>query len=311
MLTVSRDYRRLLVQLDETRHRFNDNWNAHLSRLRQCLDLRLFEQSFRELQVNFDCSARTFEPHITTFLATPAPRKQTSLDAQLQQIADMTEVGETVGHVDALLRQTNLFQAACDDNVARANAAIANGQQLISASGDCPADVVQPKCAELKRLSELLTDRMAKRLDALTKGRDLMERVEKVSCRCTNVCVHGNDVVDDCWQANIWCAKGIELLASQRIEKCSVSVDIAEKSLHEIRAFMLLASEFCASGNEGSGSNPVDGDGIDVGKSQLDMIRSRFEDNVTSDTKALVAQVRGCDCVSSQLIRHNIRIGYC
>lgn len=47
----SRDYRRLLVQLEETERRFDDFWNSHLTRLRQCLELRLFEQAFRELQV--------------------------------------------------------------------------------------------------------------------------------------------------------------------------------------------------------------------------------------------------------------------
>lgn len=48
----SRDYRRLLVQLEETERRFDDFWGSHLQRLRQCLELRLFEQDFRELQVN-------------------------------------------------------------------------------------------------------------------------------------------------------------------------------------------------------------------------------------------------------------------
>lgn len=47
----SRVYRRLLVQLEETERRFDDFWNTHLIRLKQCLDLRRFEQDFRELQV--------------------------------------------------------------------------------------------------------------------------------------------------------------------------------------------------------------------------------------------------------------------
>lgn len=47
----TRVYRRLLVQLEETERRFDDFWNTHLLRLRQCLNLRRFEQDFRELQV--------------------------------------------------------------------------------------------------------------------------------------------------------------------------------------------------------------------------------------------------------------------
>lgn len=46
-----RVYRRLLVQLEETERRFDEFWTTHLARLKQCLDLRRFEQDFRELQV--------------------------------------------------------------------------------------------------------------------------------------------------------------------------------------------------------------------------------------------------------------------
>lgn len=50
-LDDSRDYRRLLVQLEETERHFDEFWNSHLTRLKQCLELRRFEQDFRELQV--------------------------------------------------------------------------------------------------------------------------------------------------------------------------------------------------------------------------------------------------------------------
>lgn len=47
-----RFYGRLLVQLEETERRFDEFWSTHLTRLKQCLDLRRFEQDFRELQVS-------------------------------------------------------------------------------------------------------------------------------------------------------------------------------------------------------------------------------------------------------------------
>lgn len=56
-LDERRDYRRLLVQLEETERRFDEFWNSHLTRLKQCLDLRRFEQDFRELQVGVDLDA--------------------------------------------------------------------------------------------------------------------------------------------------------------------------------------------------------------------------------------------------------------
>lgn len=42
---------RLLVQLEETERTFDDFWFSHSARLRQCLELRRFEQDFKELQV--------------------------------------------------------------------------------------------------------------------------------------------------------------------------------------------------------------------------------------------------------------------
>lgn len=73
-------------------------------------------------------------------------------------------------------------------------------------------------------------------------------------------------------QANKWCAKGVELLASQRIEKCSVSAEYAEQSLQEIQQFIASASEFCVS------TSPRE-------------FRNVFEDSTTPETKALVSQV--------------------
>lgn len=54
------------------------------------------------------------------------------------------------------------------------------GQQLISVRGACPKEVVQPKCDELARVCDIVTERLSRRLETLLKSRDLMERVEKV-----------------------------------------------------------------------------------------------------------------------------------
>lgn len=75
-------------------------------------------------------------------------------------------------------------------------------------------------------------------------------------------------------QANKWCAKGVELLASQRIEKCSVSAEYADQSLQEVQQFILSASDFCV-----SNSSPRE-------------FRNVFQESVTPETKALVTQVR-------------------
>lgn len=45
-------------------------------------------------------------------------------------------------------------------------------------------------------------------------------------------------------QANLWCARGIEILTNQHIEKCSKSPELAEESLQEILQFIASATDF-------------------------------------------------------------------
>ncbi|XP_073846702.1 guanine nucleotide exchange factor DBS isoform X9 [Musca autumnalis] len=215
---------RLLVQLEETERRFDEFWRTHSNRLQQCLELRKFEQSFRELQICFDT-------HMT-------------------KISEMTEIGESVERVDSLINETKEFQSQCAVDIDKASEVIAAGQQLIGSRGVYPWEIVQPKCDELQRVCDIITERLQKRLEILNKNRELMERVEK---------------------ANEWCANGVELLTSQRIEKCSTSHELAEQSLHEIQAFIASASEFKL-------SSPSE-------------FKKIFLESTTPETKALVSQV--------------------
>lgn len=239
-LDDSRDCHRLLVQLEETERHFEEFWTVHLSRLKKCLELRRFEQDFRELQANFD--------------------------RHLSAVSDMTEIGETVERMDQLIRMTKEFQQSAAVDVERADQVIAVGQRLIGSKGcisSCPREVVQPKCDELTRVCELINERVSKRIDTLIKARELMERVEKVGQRGELV----EQLIEGIFsfQANQWCARGIELLATQRIEKCSVSADIAAKSLLEIQEFVASAADF--------------------------KFKNVIQESTTLETKALVSQV--------------------
>jgi hypothetical protein len=135
----------------------------------------------------------------------------------------MTEIGETVVRMDQLIKETKAFEKLCQSDIEKAEEVIAKGQLLIETYSTCPKDIVQPKCDELCRICEVFTERLNKRTETLLKARDLMERVEK---------------------ANQWCAKGIELLASQRIENSSISAETAEASLQEIQKFIESADDF-------------------------------------------------------------------
>lgn len=141
----------------------------------------------------------------------------------------MTEIGDSVDRVDALIKETKTFHGLCESDIERAEEVLSigmsfdlllyyvettshvlrvistevvdsvatlfmkcldlsnhlmkkiSGHQLISVRGACPKEMVQPKCDELFRVCEILTERLMKRLENLTKNRDLMERVEKAS----------------------------------------------------------------------------------------------------------------------------------
>ncbi|XP_067010975.1 guanine nucleotide exchange factor DBS [Anabrus simplex] len=215
---------RLLVQLEETERTFDEFWLNHSARLRQCLELRRFEQDFKELQGNFD--------------------------SHLKTVCEMTEVGETAARVETLLREAAVFKKLCLSDIERAEELISTGEQLLCSRHYCPLDCVQPKCSELQRMCKLLSERLESRLGTLVKNRDLQERIEK---------------------ANRWCTKGIDLLASQHIEKCSSSPELAEQSLKEIQQYIASADEFKL-------SSPKE-------------FRTLFQDSITVETKALVTQV--------------------
>lgn len=72
-------------------------------------------------------------------------------------------------------------------------------------------------------------------------------------------------------QANKWCTQGIDLLASQHIEKCSCSAETAESALVELENFMSSAAQFKVNSPR-----------------EFHML---FQDSITPETKALVTQV--------------------
>ncbi|XP_071514247.1 guanine nucleotide exchange factor DBS-like isoform X2 [Panulirus ornatus] len=213
---------RLLVQLEETERTFDEFWTRHEGRLTQCLQLRRFETDFRELQ--------------------------TCLEISLKQLAEMSEVGDSVGHVDQLLAEAQDFHMLTADQLEKAEELRIIGTQLIE-SQHYAVDSIQPKCVELVRMRDAFHDRITKRLETLHKCRDLQERIER---------------------ANKWCTEGVELLASQQIERCQAP-EFAEEALRELEEFMASS------------------DHSRLGTSRE--LKTMFEDVITPETKGLVHQV--------------------
>ncbi|CAH1103228.1 unnamed protein product [Psylliodes chrysocephalus] len=214
---------RLLVQLEETERTFDEFWQNHSVKLRHCLELRRFEQDFRELQINFE--------------------------SNLKIVSEMTESGDSIEKVESLMKQVKAFEKLCSADIDRAEEVISTGQHLISINS-CPIESVDPKCTELIRVRNLLLERLTKRMELLDLTKILMERVDN---------------------ANKWCANGLELLATQKIEQCATSFELAEKYLKVIKEFIASSQEFTSNG-------PKD-------------FRDIFQETNTLETKALISQV--------------------
>ncbi|XP_026676823.1 guanine nucleotide exchange factor DBS [Diaphorina citri] len=131
---------------------------------------------------------------------------------------------------------------------------ISAGESMLRGKHYIHLDSVEPKVDELKRLNVTLTERLQKRCDTLNKCKELQVRIDK---------------------ANNWCAQGRDLLASQHIDKCSCSPEIAEQLLYEIEHFMEV------------GINELN---INLNTHNSRDFYAMFEDAITPETKALVNQ---------------------
>ncbi|RZB40169.1 guanine nucleotide exchange factor DBS-like, partial [Asbolus verrucosus] len=150
---------RLLVQLEETERTFDDFWQEHSTKLRHCLELRRFEQDFRELQINFN--------------------------SHLKVVNDMTEIAESINRIDGLIKDTTAFEKLCLVDIDRAEEVVSSGQNLIQNKVFCPLQCVEPKCYELIRMRDTLVEKLLQRKETLCKCREIIESVEKANDWCS------------------------------------------------------------------------------------------------------------------------------
>ncbi|XP_025229779.1 guanine nucleotide exchange factor DBS-like, partial [Theropithecus gelada] len=185
---------RLLAQLNETEAAFDEFWAKHQQKLEQCLQLRHFEQGFREVKA--------------------------VLDAVCQKIATFTDIGNSLAHVEHLLRDLASFEEKSGVSVERARALSLDGEQLIE-NKHYAVDSIRPKCQELRHLCDQFSAEIVRRRGLLSKSLELHRRLE-TSLK--------------------WCDEGIYLLASQPVDKCQ-SQDGAEAALQEIEKFLETSAE--------------------------------------------------------------------
>lgn len=136
----------------------------------------------------------------------------------------MSEHGDTTTKITQLVGETRDFESSCQPAMDETENLIAKGKLIVKTNDRMTSkDTIEPKCGELLRMKEMLTEKLAKRQESLMKAHDLMERVEF---------------------ANEWCSKGIELLASQRIENVAMPPETAETKYQEIECFVESANSF-------------------------------------------------------------------
>nr|XP_054385253.1 guanine nucleotide exchange factor DBS isoform X7 [Pongo abelii] len=185
---------RLLAQLNETEAAFDEFWAKHQQKLEQCLQLRHFEQGFREVKA--------------------------ILDAVSQKIATFTDIGNSLAHVEHLLRDLAGFEEKSGVAMERARALSLDGEQLIE-NKHYAVDSIRPKCQELRHLCDQFSAEITRRRGLLNKSLELHRRLET---------------------SMKWCDEGIYLLASQPVDKCQ-SQDGAEAALQEIEKFLETGAE--------------------------------------------------------------------
>uniref|UniRef100_A0A8C3WDF9 MCF.2 cell line derived transforming sequence like n=1 Tax=Catagonus wagneri TaxID=51154 RepID=A0A8C3WDF9_9CETA len=163
---------RLLAQLKETEAAFDEFWAKHQQKLEQCLQLRHFEQDFREVKA--------------------------ALDALVQKVATFTDVGNSLAHVEHLLQDLTSFEEKSRAAMERARALCQAGEQLIEHK-HYAVDSIRPKCHELQHLCDQFSAAVGHRRGLLGQSLELHGLLEASMRWCDEgICLLALQPVDKC-----------------------------------------------------------------------------------------------------------------
>uniref|UniRef100_A0A672S275 MCF.2 cell line derived transforming sequence-like 2 n=1 Tax=Sinocyclocheilus grahami TaxID=75366 RepID=A0A672S275_SINGR len=161
---------RLLAQLDETENAFEQFWSRHHLKLEQCLQLRHFEQDFREVKV--------------------------SLDVLMETLLGLSDTGDCVARVEHLLGDLKTLEDK--ESLEKAQLHAQHGDQLIQ-SNHYAVDSIRPKCVELRRICDDFSNEAKKKRDILTKSLEIHKRIDEVNQWCeSGVYLLASQAVDRC-----------------------------------------------------------------------------------------------------------------
>lgn len=114
-------YFRLLAQLDETENAFEQFWSKHHLKLEQCLQLRHFEQDFREVITHRISYSIYFEPTFmyfsvclisccSMFCVCVFVKVKLSLDSLMETLLTLSDTGDGAGRIEQLLNELRSLQ---------------------------------------------------------------------------------------------------------------------------------------------------------------------------------------------------------
>ncbi|KAM3620596.1 uncharacterized protein V6R79_025769 [Siganus canaliculatus] len=163
---------RLLAQLDETENAFEQFWCKHHLKLEQCLQLRHFEQDFREVKV--------------------------SLDSLMDSMTNLADTGDCVVRVEHLLKELKTLEEKAQATIEKAQLHALHGDQLIQ-SNHYAVDSIRPKCVELRRVCDDFSNEAKKKSDVLSKSLQIHLGIDKVNQWCeSGIYLLASQAVDKC-----------------------------------------------------------------------------------------------------------------
>ncbi|XP_022614883.1 guanine nucleotide exchange factor DBS-like isoform X2 [Seriola dumerili] len=163
---------RLLAQLDETENAFEQFWCKHHLKLEQCLQLRHFEQDFREVKV--------------------------SLDSLGDSLTSLSVIGDCLARVEQLLTELKTLEEKAQPTLEKAQLHALHGDQLIQ-SNHYAVDSIRPKCVELRRVCDDFSNEAKKKTDVLSKSLQIHTGIEKVNQWCeSGIYLLASQAVDKC-----------------------------------------------------------------------------------------------------------------
>ncbi|XP_061735317.1 guanine nucleotide exchange factor DBS-like isoform X5 [Nerophis ophidion] len=163
---------RLLSQVDETEIAFDEFWGKHRSKLEQCLQLRHFEDNYKEVRV--------------------------LLDQVLEKVSTFSEVGISPVHSDHILSELTTYEETVSEVLDRALALAQEGDDLIE-KAHYAQDSILPKSSELRAVGQVLSADLKAKKEQLLKARELHGCLERASKWCDDgIYLLASQPVDKC-----------------------------------------------------------------------------------------------------------------